>query len=210
MSRILEGLEGVVCQIDDILVFGKDQDQHDAQLMVVLRRIQSAGVTLNKDKCKFSMSQVSFLGHIIDETGIRADPEKTAAIQNIELSRTIPELRRFLGMVNQLGKFSPNLAQITQPLRELLKKAHIWQWTEAQQQLTVLCIYDPNAETADASSHGLGAVLLQKHDSEWKPVAYASRSLSDTEANYAQIEKEALASVWAAKRSPLMSLVCSS
>ena len=210
MSHILEGLEGVVCQIDDILVFGKDQDQHDAQLMVVLRRIQSAGVTLNKDKCKFSMSQVSFLGHIIDETGIRADPEKTAAIQNIEPPRTIPELRRFLGMVNQLSKFSPNLAQITQPLRELLKKARIWQWTEAQQQAftgikefsqsTVLCIYDPNAETkisADASSHGLGAVLLQKHESEWKPVAYASRSLSHTEANYAQIEKEALTSVWA-------------
>ena len=214
MSRILEGLEGVVCQIDDILVFGKDQDQHDAQLMVVLRRIQSAGVTLNKDKCKFSMSQASFLGHIIDETGIRADPEKTAAIQNIEPPRTIPELGRFLGMVNQLGKFSPNLAQITQPLRELLKKAHIWQWTEAQQQAftgikkelsqpTVLCIYDPNAKTkisADATSHGLGAVLLQKHDSEWKPVIYASRSLSDTEANYAQIEKEALASVWACEK----------
>ena len=69
MSRILEGLEGVVCQIDDILVFGKNQDQHDARLMVVLRRIQSVGVTLNKDKCKFSMTQVSFLGHIIDETG---------------------------------------------------------------------------------------------------------------------------------------------
>ena len=70
MSCILEGLKGVVCQIDDILVFGKDQDQHDGRLMVVLRIIQSVGVTLNKDKCKFSMSQVSFLGHIIDETGI--------------------------------------------------------------------------------------------------------------------------------------------
>ena len=115
--------------------------------------------------------------------------------------------------MNQLGKFFPNLAQITQPLRELLKKARIWQWTEAQQQAftgikdlsqpTVLCIYDPNAETkisADASSQGLGAVLLQKYDSEWKPVAYASRSLSDTEANYAQIEKEALASVWACEK----------
>ena len=56
MSRILEGLEGIVCQIDNILIFGKDQDQHDAWLTVVLRRIQSAGVTLNKDKCKFSMS----------------------------------------------------------------------------------------------------------------------------------------------------------
>ena len=67
----------------------------------------------------------------------------------------------------------------------------------------MLCIYDPNAETkisADASLHELGAVLLQKHDSEWKPVAYASRSLSDTDANYAQIEKEALASVWACEK----------
>ena len=66
----------------------------------------------------------------------------------------------------------------------------------------MLCIYAPNAETkisADASN-GLGAVLLQKHDSEWKPVAFASCSLSDTEANYAQIEKEALTSVWACEK----------
>ena len=82
--------------LDDILVFGKDQDQHDACLMVVLRRIQSVGVTLNKDTCKFPMSQVSFLGHIIDETCIQEDPEKTAAIKNIESPPTIPELRRFL------------------------------------------------------------------------------------------------------------------
>ena len=160
------------------------------------------------------MSQVQFLGHVIDQTGIRADPAKTAAIQNIEPPKTIPELRRFLGMVNQLDKFSPNLANITQPLRELLKKTCMWQWTEVQHkafneikkelsQPTVLCIYDPNAETkisGDASSHGLGAVLLQKHDSVWKPVAYASHSLSDTEANYAQIEKEALACVWACEK----------
>ena len=132
MSHILEGIEGVVCQIDDILVFGKDQDQHDTRLMAVLKRVQSAGVTLNKDKCNFSMSQVQFLGHVIDQTGIRADPAKTAAIQNIEPPKTIPELRRFLGMVNQLGKFSPNLANITQPLRELLKKTRMWQWTEVQ------------------------------------------------------------------------------
>ena len=90
---------GVVCQIDDILVFGKDQDQHDTRLMAVLKRVQSAGVTLNKDKCNFSKSQVQFLGHVIDQTGIRADP--VLAIQNIEPPKTIPELQRFLGMVNQ-------------------------------------------------------------------------------------------------------------
>ena len=110
-------------------------------------------------------------------------------------------------MVNQWGKFSPNLAQITLPLRELLKKVGSGQqpFTGIKTKLsqpTVLCIYmyDPNAETKNITLHGLGAVLLQKYDSEWKPVAHASHSLSDTEATYAQIEKEALASVWACEK----------
>ena len=121
------------------------------------------------------------------------------------------ELRRFLGMANQMGKFSPNLAQVTRPLRELLSKNRTWQWGCAQEEAfaqvkaelckpTVLAFYTPDAPTklsADASLHGLGAVLLQRSDGEWKPVAYASRSMSDTEKRYAQIEKEALATVWA-------------
>ena len=128
---------------------------------------------------------------------------------------TVSELRRFLGMVNQLGKFSHNLAQITQPLRELLKKTQSWVWEEAQSQafkavkeeLTkpiVLTLYDVNADTriaTDASSFGLGAVLLQKTTKdEWKPVAYASRSMTVTERRYAQIEKEALAITWGCER----------
>ena len=110
-----------------------------------------------------------------------------------------------------MGKFSPNLAQVTQPLRELLSKNRTWQWGCAQEEAfaqvkaelckpTVLAFYTPDAPTklsADASSHGLGAVLLQRSDGEWKPVAYASRSMSETEKRYAQIEKEALATVWA-------------
>lgn len=122
----------------------------------------------------------------------------------------IPELRRFLGMVNQLGKFIPNLAEMTQPLRELLSKSKSWTWGPAQstafaqvkQELlrpTTLALYDPSAPakiSADASAFGLGAVLLQKFDSMWKPVAFTSRSMSDTECRYAQIEKEALATAW--------------
>ena len=114
-------------------------------------------------------------------------------------------------MANQLGKFSPNLASLTQPLRELLSKNQAWLWGASQEQAflsvkaelskpTTLTLYYPAAETkisADASSYGLGAVLLQKAASEWKPVAYASRSMSETERRYAQIEKEALAITWA-------------
>ena len=214
MSEILRGLDGVVCQMDDVLVFGRDQAEHDTRLTAVLKQIESAGATLNPDKCEFSCRRLKFLGHLIDGTGIQADPEKTAAIREMKAPSTVSELRRFMGMVNQLGKFSPNLAELTQPLRELLSKHNAWLWgptqerafTQVKEELsksTTLTLYDPLAETklsADASSYGLGAVLLQKVDSDWKPVAFASRSMTETERQYAQVEKEALAITWACEK----------
>ena len=117
-------------------------------------------------------------------------------------------------MVNQLGKFTPNLAQLTQPLRELLGKNSTWVWGPSQSEAfslvkeelskpTTLALYDPEAPTkvsADASSYGLGAVLMQETESNWRPVAYASRSMTETERRYAQIEKEALAITWACEK----------
>ena len=119
-----------------------------------------------------------------------------------------------MGMVNQLGKFSPNLAEMTHPIRQLLSKKSSWLWGPAQEKAfadikkelskpTVLHLYDPVAPTkisADASSYGLGAVLMQKSNSTWCPVAYASRSMTETERRYAQIEKEALAVTWACEK----------
>ena len=118
-------------------------------------------------------------------------------------------------MANQLSKFSPHIAEVSKPLRELLSMKKAWLWGSAQddafdkvkQELTkptVLALYDPQANTkicADASAYGLGAVLIQQHsDMHWKPVAYAFRSLSDTERRYSQIEKEALAIAWACEK----------
>ena len=118
-------------------------------------------------------------------------------------------------MANQLSKFVPHLASMTKPLRDLLTKKNSWSWGPPQQEafqvvkqaLTkspVLALYDPGLETtvaADASSYGLGAVLRQKQaDGTTRPVAYVSRSMSPTEARYAQIEKEALALTWACER----------
>ena len=214
ISTVLQGLDGVLCHMGDVLIFGATQAEHDHHLTAALSRLEEAGVTLNPSKCKFGCSCVSFLGHIVDKSGIRADPSKTSAILQMEPPKNVPELRRFLGMANQLGKFSPHLAEISQPLRELLSTRRSWTWgpdqqaafTQVQKELsqpTVLALYDPKAPTkvsADASSFGLGAVLLQQFDDQWKPVAYASRSMTETERRYAQIEKEALAATWACER----------
>ncbi|XP_048236436.1 uncharacterized protein LOC125371759 [Haliotis rufescens] len=215
MQQVLEGLDGVVCQMDDILIHGHDESEHDQHVAAALSRLRDAGITLNLEKCQFSKNKVKFLGHIIDSTGIYADPDKIHAITRMSEPQKVSDIRTFLGMVNQLAKFVPNLASKTQPLRELLVKDRAWVWEEPQRsafqsikdQLTsapVLGHYDPNAETcvsADASSFGLGAVICQKDCSGvYKAVAYCSRSMTDTERRYAQVEKEALAITWACER----------
>ena len=211
MSEILDGLEGVVNQTDDTVV----KAEHDQKLAAVLRQLEDAGVTLNREKCHFSTTTLKFLGHIIGPEGIRPDPDKVKAIASMSPPTSTTEVRRFLGMTNQLSKFSPRLAELSEPLRSLLSTKSTRCWSETQQKAfeeikmelqsdRVLALYHPDRETivaADASSYGLGGVLLQKQpDEEWKPVLFASRTLSATEQRYAQVEKEALGITWACER----------
>ena len=106
MNNILSRLPGVLCHVDDILVFGKDAEEHECRLQAVLNQLRAAGVTLNKDKCQFYQSSITFLGHVIDKNGISADPKETTAIQAMKPPSFITKLRRFMGMVNQMSKFS--------------------------------------------------------------------------------------------------------
>ena len=180
-----------------------------------MHKIAEAGITLNEEKCDISQNQVKFLGQIIDSNGIHPDPGKVTAVKQMNAPTNITELRRFLGMVNQLAKFTPQLSEATKPLRELLSSKNQWLWSDSQQQAfeavrnmvssdTILALFDPHRPTqvsADASSYGLGAVLMQQQPSgEWKPISYISRALTTTEQHYAQIEKEALAVTWACER----------
>ena len=110
MNEILKDLPGVVCLIDDVLVYGSTEAEHDKHLQAVFEQMQSAGVTLNKEKCEFGKTTIKFLGHIITPEGISPDPHKTTTVKNMKQPSNVSELRRFLGMVNQLGKFSPNIA----------------------------------------------------------------------------------------------------
>lgn len=212
MLRILQGLQGTTCHMDDILIYGKDEAEHDRRLDAVLKTLTKAGVTLNPQKCQFRKTKIEFLGHILDADGISADPAKTEAVRRMPPPKNVAELRSFFGMVNHLMKFLPGLAEKTKPLRNLLSQDAAWVWSPVQQRafgtikddLTrtpVLAYYSPQRPitlSVDASSYGLGAVLLQEDtDGHRRPVAYASRALSETEQRYAQVEKEALAIAWA-------------
>ena len=116
MSEILQDVEGAVCLMDDILVHGKSKEEHDQRLLIVLRQLERAGIMLNEKKCMFEQERVKFLGQVVDQVGVRPDPDKVSAIANFRTPRCVGDIRRIIGMANQLGKFSPNLANMTKPL----------------------------------------------------------------------------------------------
>lgn len=94
MAELVEDLDGVVYMVDDFLIHGKTQEEHDERLRRVLQRLSGANLTLNKDKCKFSVSEVSFWGQHVDGSGTRPDQEKVSAITNMPTPTNVPEVRR--------------------------------------------------------------------------------------------------------------------
>ena len=215
MEKILKGLEGVVCMMDDVLVYGKNEHQHWDRLNKVLERIQKAGVTLRKDKCEFGRHSVKFLGHVISSEGVQSDPEKVKAICDMAPPSNRKEARRFMGMVNYLSKFGKRLSEYSIPIYAVTGQRNAWCWEDSQQDAfekikrelsnsPILCAFDLKKKhrlSADASKNALGAVLLQSEDGKmWQPVEYASRKMSEAEKRYAMIEKEALAITWACEK----------
>ena len=195
MESILGDLEGVECFMNDILVHAENTEKHDEILSMVMRRLSEVGLKLNRDKCEFRKSEIKFLGHVFNKEGVKPDPTTLDAILKMEDPQDVSQLRRWLGMVNYLGRFIPNLSEELKPLNSLFRKDCVWTWGPAQDtamnkvtamlsEAPTLAFYDTARETvvsADASSFGLGGVLLQFHDGELKLVAFCSRTPTGTE-----------------------------
>lgn len=214
MTMLLTGLEGCVNHVDDTLIYGKTVEEHDINLRRVLKALHEGGVTLNKEKCLFRTTECTFLGYKVSDKGIQPLDSKIQAIVKMPIPKDITALRSFIGAVNQHLRFLPNTADITKPLRDLLKKDSTREWqkehTKAfdkiKEMLTtapLLAHYDPKRETrvtADACKYGIGGLLEQKYGDQWKPIYFWSTTLTPTQERYAMIEKEALALTSACER----------
>lgn len=226
MERCLGELNHTCCVVylDDIIVFGRDLDEHIERLGQVIDRLATHGFKLKPSKCHLLQSQVQYLGHIISEQGIATDPGKTSAIDQWPTPTTERELRSFLGLASYYRKFVPSFAQVARPLNELLgspgrggkkkkpKPPPQWTWgprqevafNELKTRLTSAPILQypdfaqPFILHTDASRTGLGAALYQKDEQgRERVIAYASRTVSGGERNYPAHKLEFLALKWA-------------
>ena len=183
-------------------------EEHLERLVAVLKRLGEYGLKANREKCKFLRSFVEYLGHVISAEGLQQSPKKVKAITAMPKPQDVTQLRAFLGMVQYYAKFLPDLATHLAPLHRLLQKDVKWSWGAEEEasflvvkemllQDRVLMHYDPDLPlvlATDSSSYGLGAVLSHRTPKGVeRPIAYASRSLSETE------KKEALSVVWGVK-----------
>ncbi|XP_013136418.1 PREDICTED: uncharacterized protein K02A2.6-like, partial [Papilio polytes] len=212
MCNLLRGISNVEIFLDDVIIGGKSINEHLEALQEVFRRLHSSGLKLKTNKCVFLVNEIRYLGYIISRDGIKTDPTKIEAIVKLPRPSNVSELRSFLGILNFYGKFIKNMSGRLVPLYELLKKDKEWVWSSECENAFIrikkilssvdtLAHYDSKKSlvvTCDASGRGIGGVLTQIDAGSGgeRPVAYASRTLTDAEKNYSQIHREALAIIF--------------
>lgn len=215
MDNVLRGLQNVICLVylDDIIVFSTSLQEHMTNLEKVFLRLRESNFKIQMDKSEFLKLETAYLGHVIGREGIKPNPDKIKAIQNYPLPKTAKQIKQFLGLLGYYRKFVPDFAKVTKPLTQCLKKNKSItldaNYITCFEKCKRLLINDPILQypdfsrefilTTDASNFAIGAVLSQGPIGSDKPIAYASRTLNDSETNYSTIEKELLAIVWATK-----------
>ncbi|XP_055347368.1 uncharacterized protein K02A2.6-like [Paramacrobiotus metropolitanus] len=178
IERILQGCEGVAVYIDDIIVTGKTDEEHQRNLEAVLERLEKYGLRVKLSKCRFMQESVEYLGFVVDRRGRHISHDRMKALVDMKMPTNVSELRAYLGMFQALKE-------------EIVHATFLVHFNPAM----------PLVLAADASQYGVGAVLCHRFpDGTERPIAHASKSLSAAEKNYGPIEKEALALVYGCKK----------
>lgn len=213
MDEFLRGIDEDFCQVymDDLLVFSRTEEQHVDHFCKVFERIRAFGLRLSTEKSILGQGEIKFLGHTISKAGVSPDKNKVEAIQRMAIPRDVKGIRRLLGSLNYYRRFVPEMAECMVPLNNLLKKGSKLVITPAMENNIKRCMARLQDEpvlafpdfsklftvTTDASDYALGAVLSQEGKGGDRPVAYASRRLTDAETRYSALERELLGIVWA-------------
>ena len=217
LHAAVNGLKGVASVADDLVCVGVGETEaeatldHNRNLRALLNRCRKSGIKLNKHKLKINRPKIVFCGHELTRAGVLPDQRKVAAILNMPPPSDRQGVLRLLGMATYLSRFCPNFSSVTAPIRQLLLKESEFCWRSEVHGVAfdklkslfvnapVLAYFDSTKEITvqcDASQGGLGAVMIQGG----RPVEYASRAMTPTEQNYAQIEKELLAIIFGMER----------
>ena len=211
LGEALEGLENTINVADDIILAGHGTTDTEAKdnlrdrMNKLKTRCTEKHIVLNETKTVLEESTISFMGHRITADGISPDPAKVEAIHNLPIPKYISSVRRFCGTIQYLARHIPNLSHHLDPLRALTKKNASWDWTSECQlafetikslvvEDTKLAYFDNNKDVVlqvDSSKDGIGAALMQ----DGRPIEFTSKSLSETQRKWAQIEKELLSVV---------------
>ena len=212
MELIFAGLsyEVVLVYRDDVIVFGRNFEEHLKRLELVFQRLSENGFKIKGSKCNFFQKRVSFLGHIISESGVEVDPEKLRAVEKMKEPSSLKDVRVFLGLVGDYRKFIPGFGKTAEPLYRLLNNSNKFEWStectsavaELKKKLLEAPVLGyPNDRdqftlTIDATLTGIGAIFTQKQGTEDRVIAYASKTLSKSQRNYSATKREIFAIVY--------------
>jgi len=210
MNEILRDMinEGKVAAfVDNVLVGTETEEGHDKIVEKVLRRLEENGLYIKPEKCIWKVRKIGFLDVVIGPGRIEMEKEKVNGVLSWPKPKNVKDVRKFLGLANYYRRFIKDFAQVARPMNMLTRKDVKWQWGEEQQKAfdelkrifttkPVLAALDLDKEfrvEADTSNYATGGVLSMKGPNElWRPVAFISKSLSDTERNYEIYDKEML------------------
>ena len=211
----MHGIEGVRVYLDDILIKGSTREEHNKTLRLVLFKLQSAGLKLKLGKCHIGVHSVTYLGYKLDKQGIHPTEDKVKAISEAPAPTNTTQLRAYLGLINFYRCFLPQAATLLEPLNRLLKANTPWSWSVEQENSfkkskeillnsDALVHFDPKLPlvvVADSSAYGTGGGgLCHLIDNVERPICFVSCTLTATECNYSQLEKEGLTMVYTLRK----------